>query len=125
MQTAAFQRAVLNWFDQHGRTNLPWQHNISPYRVWVSEIMLQQTQVTTVIPYFQRFMESFPTVQALAAAPLDNVLHHWTGLGYYARARNLHKTAQLISDQYSGRIPQYHCWPVRTAGHRPLHRRGH
>ena len=81
MQRAAFQRAVLNWFDQYGRTNLPWQQDISPYRVWVSEIMLQQTQVTTVIPYFQRFMESFPTVQALAAAPLDNVLHHWTGLG--------------------------------------------
>jgi A/G-specific adenine glycosylase len=105
MQRAAFQRAVLNWFDQYGRTNLPWQQDISPYRVWVSEIMLQQTQVTTVIPYFQRFMESFPNVQALAAAPLDNVLHHWTGLGYYARARNLHKTAQLVSDQHSGEFP--------------------
>ena len=105
MQRAAFQRAVLNWFDQHGRTNLPWQQDISPYRVWVSEIMLQQTQVSTVIPYFQRFMQSFPNVYALAATPLDNVLHHWTGLGYYARARNLHKTAQLVSDQYSGEFP--------------------
>jgi A/G-specific adenine glycosylase len=105
MQRAAFQRAVLNWFDQHGRTNLPWQQDISPYRVWVSEIMLQQTQVSTVIPYFQRFMQSFPNVHALAATPLDNVLHHWTGLGYYARARNLHKTAQLVSDQHSGEFP--------------------
>ena len=99
---------MLDWFDQHGRTNLPWQQDISAYRVWVSEIMLQQTQVTTVIPYFQRFIDSFPDVQALAAAPLDNVLHHWTGLGYYARARNLHKTAQLVSDQHSGEFPQYH-----------------
>ena len=100
MQRTEFQRAVLRRFDQHGRTNLPWQQNISPYRVWVSEIMLQQTQVTTVIPYFERFMDSFPTVQSLAAAPLDEVLHHWTGLGYYARARNMYKAAQIVCDQY-------------------------
>ena len=105
MQRADFQRAVLRWFDRHGRTNLPWQQNISPYRVWVSEIMLQQTQVTTVIPYFQRFMDSFPNVQALAEAPLDDVLHHWTGLGYYARARNMHKTAQMLCHQYKGDFP--------------------
>jgi A/G-specific adenine glycosylase len=105
MEPQAFQRAVLDWFDQHGRTNLPWQQDINPYRVWVSEIMLQQTQVSTVIPYFERFMTSFPNVEALAAAPLDNVLHHWTGLGYYARARNLHKTAILVSSQHSGQFP--------------------
>ena len=105
MSPEKFQKAVLNWFDQHGRTNLPWQQNISPYRVWVSEIMLQQTQVGTVIPYFERFMQHYPTVQALAAAPLDEVLHLWTGLGYYARARNLHKTAQLVSEKLDGQFP--------------------
>jgi len=100
-----FQNAVLNWFDQYGRTNLPWQKSINPYRVWISEIMLQQTQVSTVIPYFERFMHSYPTVETLAAAPLDEVLHHWTGLGYYARARNLHKTAQLVSGELNGQFP--------------------
>lgn len=105
MHRTDFQRAILRWFDQHGRTNLPWQQNISPYRVWVSEIMLQQTQVTTVIPYFERFMDSFPTVQTLAAAPLDEVLHHWTGLGYYARARNMHRAAQIVCEQYKGNFP--------------------
>ena len=105
MQPHVFQRAVLDWFDQHGRTNLPWQQEINPYRVWVSEIMLQQTQVSTVIPYFERFITSFPDVETLASAPLDNVLHHWTGLGYYARARNLHKTAVLVSTQLKGQFP--------------------
>lgn len=105
MSPKKFQNAVLNWFDQYGRTNLPWQQSINPYRVWISEIMLQQTQVSTVIPYFERFMHSYPTVDALAAAPLDEVLHHWTGLGYYARARNLHKTAQLVSSELSGQFP--------------------
>lgn len=105
MSPEKFQNAVLNWFDQYGRTNLPWQQSISPYRVWVSEIMLQQTQVSTVIPYFERFMHSYPTVEALAAAPLDEVLHHWTGLGYYARARNLHKTAQQVSNKLAGQFP--------------------
>src|SRR5690606_39445215 len=89
-----FASAVLAWFDQHGRKHLPWQQDITAYRVWLSEIMLQQTQVSTVIPYFQRFTEHFPTVQNLAAAPLDQVLHLWTGLGYYARARNLHACAR-------------------------------
>ncbi|MDG1812890.1 MAG: A/G-specific adenine glycosylase [Porticoccaceae bacterium] len=105
MQPHVFQRAVLDWFDRHGRTNLPWQQEINPYRVWVSEIMLQQTQVSTVIPYFERFITSFPDVETLASAPLDNVLHHWTGLGYYARARNLHKTAVLVSTQLKGQFP--------------------
>lgn len=102
---AAFQQRVLAWFDEHGRTHLPWQHHQTPYRVWVSEIMLQQTQVATVIDYFDRFMTRFPTVEALAEAPLDDVLHLWTGLGYYARARNLHKAANVVVEQYSGRFP--------------------
>ena len=97
--------ALLRWFDQHGRHDLPWQHPRNGYRVWVSEIMLQQTQVSTVIPYFTRFMQAFPDVQALANASLDDVLHHWTGLGYYARARNLHRAAQYIRDEYQGQFP--------------------
>lgn len=101
-----FSQAVLNWFDEHGRHDLPWQQNKTPYRVWVSEIMLQQTQVVTVIDYYQRFMQRFPDVQSLAAAEQDEVLHHWTGLGYYARARNLHKCAQTVVEEYNGAFPQ-------------------
>lgn len=101
----SFADKVLAWFDQHGRKNLPWQQDTSPYRVWVSEIMLQQTQVTTVIPYFERFMREFPTVHELAAAPIDRVLHLWTGLGYYARARNLHKAAGVVCTDYNGVFP--------------------
>jgi A/G-specific adenine glycosylase len=100
-----FAQSVLDWFDQHGRKDLPWQQDTSPYRVWVSEIMLQQTQVKTVIPYFERFMAAFPDVQTLAAAPEDEVLHLWTGLGYYARARNLHKAAKQIANEASGQFP--------------------
>ena len=96
---------VLAWFDHSGRKDLPWQQNINPYRVWVSEIMLQQTQVTTVIPYFERFMAELPTVKALANADEDTVLHLWTGLGYYSRARNLHKTAKLVCTQHKGKFP--------------------
>ncbi|MEM1110705.1 MAG: A/G-specific adenine glycosylase [Pseudomonadota bacterium] len=103
--TPSFHQRVLTWFDQHGRHDLPWQQNINPYRVWVSEIMLQQTQVRTVIPYFERFMDRFPDVQSLAAAPQDEVLHHWTGLGYYARARNLHKAAQQVCEEHAGEFP--------------------
>jgi A/G-specific adenine glycosylase len=91
-----FASTLLTWFDTHGRKDLPWQQDKSPYRVWLSEIMLQQTQVATVIPYFEAFVEKFPTVETLASAPLDDVLLHWAGLGYYARARNLHKAAQTI-----------------------------
>ncbi len=98
-------RRVLGWFDRHGRKDLPWQQNIDPYRVWVSEIMLQQTQVTTVIPYYQRFMAAFPDVATLAAAELDEVLHHWTGLGYYARGRNLHRAARRVVAEHGGRFP--------------------
>lgn len=100
-----FSARLLAWFDRHGRHDLPWQRERSPYRVWLSEIMLQQTQVNTVIPYFERFVAAFPDVAALAAAPVDSVLHHWTGLGYYARARNLHRTARLVTEQYDGQFP--------------------
>lgn len=100
-----FQHRLLDWFDRHGRKTLPWQHDKTPYRVWVSEIMLQQTQVATVIPYYERFMARFPDVQALAAASQDEVLHLWTGLGYYARGRNLHKTAQIVVESYRGEFP--------------------
>lgn len=104
--THTFSSQVLRWFQQYGRKHLPWQKNVTPYRVWVSEIMLQQTQVTTVIPYFERFMTNFPSVQKLAAAPQDQVLNLWTGLGYYARARNLHKTAKIICTQSNGEFPK-------------------
>ncbi|MBL4868358.1 MAG: A/G-specific adenine glycosylase [Pseudomonadales bacterium] len=100
-----FATSVLKWFDQNGRKSLPWQKNTSPYRVWVSEIMLQQTQVTTVIPYYLRFMKAFPSTKQLALADIDQVLHLWTGLGYYARARNLHKTAKIVDAQFKGRFP--------------------
>ncbi|BAP77790.1 A / G specific adenine glycosylase [Pseudomonas sp. MT-1] len=101
-----FGAAVLDWYDRHGRKDLPWQQGITPYRVWVSEIMLQQTQVSTVLGYFDRFMDALPTVEALANADEDEVLHLWTGLGYYSRARNLHKTAKLIVDKHGGEFPQ-------------------
>lgn len=104
----AFSQQLLAWFDIAGRKDLPWQQNINPYRVWVSEIMLQQTQVTTVIDYYQRFMAQFPTVTSLAEAPVDQVLALWTGLGYYARARNLHKAAKLISGGFDGEFPHDH-----------------
>lgn len=96
---------LLTWFDSAGRKDLPWQQNPTPYRVWVSEIMLQQTQVATVIPFYERFMARFPDVHALAAAPIDEVLHLWTGLGYYARARNLHRTASIIVTEHNGHFP--------------------
>lgn len=105
MSQSRFSDNIIAWYHKHGRKALPWQQNKTPYRVWISEIMLQQTQVATVIPYYQRFMESYPDIIALANAPIDEVLHHWTGLGYYARARNLHKTAQILRDQYHGVFP--------------------
>jgi A/G-specific adenine glycosylase len=101
-----FATRVLAWFDRHGRKHLPWQRQPSPYRVWVSEIMLQQTQVTTVIPYFERFMARFPTLDALAEASIDDVLHHWSGLGYYARARNLHRAARQVVAEHGGALPE-------------------
>ncbi len=104
-EKAWFSEQVINWYHLHGRKTLPWQLNKTPYRVWVSEIMLQQTQVVTVIDYYQKFMARFGSVEALAAAPEDEVLHYWTGLGYYARARNLHKTAKIVCEKYQGQFP--------------------
>jgi A/G-specific adenine glycosylase len=101
----SFSHKLLKWFDQFGRHDLPWQPDPTPYKVWLSEIMLQQTQVTTVISYYLRFLDEFPDIKTLAAAPLDKVLALWAGLGYYARARNLHKTAKLIMNQHQGIFP--------------------
>jgi len=95
--TPPFAERLLAWFDDHGRHDLPWQHPRTPYRVWLSEIMLQQTQVGTVIPYFERFLERFPDVDVLAAAGTDEVLALWSGLGYYARARNLHRASRVMA----------------------------
>ncbi|MCA9932082.1 MAG: A/G-specific adenine glycosylase [Anaerolineales bacterium] len=95
---------LLAWWDA-GHTDLPWRRTQDPYAIWVSEIMLQQTQITTVIPYYKRWMAQYPTVQSLAAAPLDDVLKLWEGLGYYSRARNLHVAAQQVIDRFNGRIP--------------------
>ncbi|WP_417545032.1 A/G-specific adenine glycosylase [Marinobacter sp.] len=100
-----FAENLLKWYDQNGRHDLPWHHNRNAYRVWVSEIMLQQTQVATVIPYFLAFMERFPDVQSLAEAPVDDVLSHWSGLGYYARARNLQKAAVSVVEDFGGTFP--------------------
>lgn len=104
-QSDKFASQVVQWYHLHGRKTLPWQLGKTPYKVWVSEVMLQQTQVITVIPYFEKFMASFPDIIALADAGEDVVLHHWTGLGYYARARNLHKTAKIVRDKYQGEFP--------------------
>src|SRR4051812_22016619 len=96
---------LLGWYQKNGRKDLPWRRQINPYQVWLSEIMLQQTQVTTVIPYFENFLQQFPTVQMLASAKEDAVLHLWSGLGYYSRARNLHKTAKIIVNDFNGEFP--------------------
>lgn len=100
-----FAERLLHWYSRYGRSSLPWQNPATPYRVWVSEIMLQQTRVETVIPYFQRFMARFPDIDCLARAPLDDVMHLWSGLGYYSRAHNLHRTAGIIADGYDGVFP--------------------
>jgi A/G-specific adenine glycosylase len=100
-----FRTLILKWFDLHGRKALPWQDNKTPYRVWISEIMLQQTQVNTVIPYFVRFMREFPDIETLAHAHEDEVLHLWAGLGYYSRARNLHKAAKMMVETHHGEFP--------------------
>lgn len=104
-----FSKKILSWFKQHGRHTLPWQVDPTPYRVWISEVMLQQTQVTTVLAYFQRFTQQFPTIEDLAKAHQDEVLSLWSGLGYYSRARNLHRCAQIIVEQYQGH------WPMEVA----------
>jgi A/G-specific adenine glycosylase len=101
-----FTARLLRWHAQHGRKDLPWQRPRTPYRVWLSEVMLQQTQVATVIPYYRRFLARFASVRALARAPLDDVLALWSGLGYYARGRNLHRAAQLMVQRHGGRVPR-------------------
>jgi A/G-specific adenine glycosylase len=104
-ESTAVAEALIGWHARHGRHDLPWQRDRTPYRVWISEIMLQQTQVTTVVPYYERFLARFPDAHALAEAPIDEVLHLWSGLGYYARARNLHRAAQCIRDAHAGEFP--------------------
>ena len=106
MAPSQLARRLLPWFEIHGRRNLPWQREPTPYRVWISEVMLQQTQVETVIPYFARFIARFPDVATLAVASLDEVLALWSGLGYYARARNLHRAAQEVVSRHGGRLPE-------------------
>ena len=101
-----FASRLLRWHARHGRHDLPWQHPRTPYRVWLAEVMLQQTQVATVVPYYERFLRRFPDIAALAAAPLDDVLALWSGLGYYARARNLHRAAQEIVARHDGEFPR-------------------
>jgi A/G-specific adenine glycosylase len=103
---AVFSNLIVAWYYLHGRKDLPWQQNPTPYRVWISEIMLQQTQVATVIPYYERFMQRFPQLSDLAEAAPDEVLHYWSGLGYYARARNLHRAAQHIIQAHAGQFPE-------------------
>ncbi len=101
----SFSKILIHWHKKYGRHELPWQQEPNPYHVWLSEIMLQQTQVTTVIPYYNRFLERFPTIKLLAKADIDDVLSHWAGLGYYARGRNLHRTAKIICDNFDGELP--------------------
>ncbi len=105
MTPAAFARRLVAWQRRHGRHDLPWQNPATPYRVWVSEIMLQQTRVATVIPYFERFVARFPDAAALARASLDEVLALWAGLGYYARARSLHRAARIVVERHGGELP--------------------
>lgn len=101
-----FAQRVVDWYHQHGRKTLPWQQHKTPYKVWVSEIMLQQTQVATVIPYFQRFVAAVPNLRALASTPADDVLALWSGLGYYSRARNLHAAAKVCVAEHGGEVPR-------------------
>ncbi len=100
-----FAERLLAWFDVHGRHDLPWQHPRDPYRVWISEVMLQQTQVRTVIGYFQRFVAELPGIESLAAASEDRVFGLWSGLGYYSRARNLHRAAEMVMAEHGGDLP--------------------
>jgi A/G-specific adenine glycosylase len=102
----SFAQRLIDWHHQHGRHDLPWQSTHDPYRVWLSEIMLQQTQVATVIPYYLRFLAHFPTLDSLAAAPVEEVMPLWSGLGYYARARNLHRCAQVVVREHGGAFPR-------------------
>src|SRR6266571_1441989 len=97
-----FSTQIIAWQRRHGRHDLPWQNTRDPYRIWLSEIMLQQTQVAAVIPYYERFIAEFLTLESLASAPLERVMELWSGLGYYSRARNLHRCAQIVMTEYAG-----------------------
>ena len=99
-----FSEKIISWYEINGRKNLPWQKK-DPYKVWISEIMLQQTQVTTVIPYFNKFISEYPTIKTLASTSLDEVLSLWSGLGYYTRARNIHKTAKILEKDFDSKLP--------------------
>jgi A/G-specific adenine glycosylase len=101
----ALHEAILTWFEEH-KTEPPWRGVDAPYMIWLAEIMLQQTQIATVVPYYERFIDRFPTVEALADAPLDDILKLWEGLGYYSRARNMHRAAKMIVDEFSGELPR-------------------
>ncbi len=120
---SSFAERIVAWQRRHGRRDLPWQGTRDAYRIWISEVMLQQTQVATVIPYFQRFIERFPDVSALAAANADEVMRLWSGLGYYARARNLHRAAQVVVERHAGRFPAFCRADRRVAGYRQVHGR--
>lgn len=102
---SAFAELIIAWQKTHGRHDLPWQNTIDPYAIWVSEIMLQQIQVAAVIGYYQKFIQRFPTISSLATASQDDVMQHWSGLGYYSRARNLHRAAQIIMEDFAGDFP--------------------
>jgi A/G-specific adenine glycosylase len=115
-QGSTFSAQLIEWHRQHGRHTLPWQNTRDPYRVWLSEIMLQQTQVATVLGYYERFLLRFPDVKALAAAPLDDVFAQWSGLGYYSRARNLHRCARAVLEQHGGRFPDTSAELVQLPG---------
>ncbi|MDX2024020.1 MAG: A/G-specific adenine glycosylase [Deltaproteobacteria bacterium] len=112
---AGFAKSLLSWYDRE-RRDLPWRGQSDPYRVWISEAMLQQTVVATVIPYYQRFLRAFPTVQALARAPEGDVLHAWAGLGYYSRARSLKRAAQMVVEEFGGRMPATEAQLLRLPG---------
>ena len=121
---AAFRRALLRWYDQH-RRDLPWRETRDPYRIWLSEIMLQQTRVAAVLDHYRIFLERFPNVQALAAASEDAVLAAWSGLGYYRRARRLHQCAKDLVEKHSRQVPASSRRPPESARHRTLHRCRH
>ncbi len=114
-RVARLRRSLLSWYDHH-RRHLPWRDEPDPYRVWVSEVMLQQTQVATVVPYYERFLRRFPTLAHLAAASVDDVLKAWEGLGYYARARNLHAAARQVVADHAGRLPESYTALRRLSG---------
>ena len=100
-----FSTKLIQWHEDKGRKNLPWQKNPNPYKVWISEVMIQQTQVSTVIPYFKKFIKTFPNIKKLSESDLDKILVLWSGLGYYARARNIYKASQIINNDYGGKVP--------------------